>query len=194
MDRSTAAEVCLYGAAMTWMVRLRAALTLCLIAGSAAAFESRPPVQAEKQMVVAANPLAAGTGLEMLRQGGTAVDAAVAVQMVLTLVEPQSSGIGGGGFLLHYDAEAQKLTAYNGRETAPSAATPDMFLHADGTPMEFDEAVVGGLSVGVPGALRLLELTHREHGRLPWPRLFEPAIRLAEEGFAVSPRLHALLA
>jgi gamma-glutamyltranspeptidase/glutathione hydrolase len=179
---------------MTGMARLAAVLASCLIAGSVAAFEPRPPVQAEKQMVVAANPLAAAAGREMLRQGGTAVDAAVAVQMVLTLVEPQSSGIGGGGFLLHYDAEAQKLSTYDGREAAPVAATPDMFLHADGTPMEFDEAVVGGLSVGVPGALRLLELAHREHGRLPWAKLFEPAITLAEEGFAVSPRLHDLLA
>jgi gamma-glutamyltranspeptidase / glutathione hydrolase len=179
---------------MAWMLWLRGTLTICLIASAATAAEPRPPVHAARQMVVAANPLAAAAGLEMLRQGGTAVDAAVAVQMVLTLVEPQSSGIGGGGFLLHHDAEAQKLTAYDGRETAPAAATPDMFLHADGTPMEFDEAVVGGLSVGVPGTLRLLELAHREHGHLPWARLFEPAIKLAEDGFAVSPRLHGLLA
>ncbi len=103
-------------------------------------------------MVVAANPLAAQAGLDILRQGGSAVDAVIAVQMVLTLVEPQSSGIGGGGFLLYFDGNGQALTAYDGRETAPAAATPDMFLHADGTPMEFDEAVVGGLSVGVPGA------------------------------------------
>ena len=179
---------------MAWLVRLGSLLTICLIAGSAIPAELRPAVHAERQMVVAANPLAASVGLEMLRQGGTAVDAAVAVQMVLTLVEPQSSGIGGGGFLLHYDAKTETLTTFDGRETAPAAATPDMFLHADGTPMEFDEAVVGGLSVGVPGVLRLLELAHREHGRLPWARLFEPAIKLAEEGFAVSPRLHALLA
>jgi gamma-glutamyltranspeptidase/glutathione hydrolase len=176
------------------MALLSATLAIWLIAGPAAAFEPRPPVQAEKQMVVAANPLAASAGIEMLRQGGTAVDAAIAVQMVLTLVEPQSSGIGGGGFLQHYDAGTQALTTYDGRETAPAAATPDMFLRPDGTPMEFDEAVVGGLSVGVPGALRLLELAHRAHGRLPWAKLFEPAIMLAEEGFAVSPRLHGLLA
>src|SRR5262245_4280089 len=179
---------------MAWVVRLGSLLTICLIAGSAIPAEPRPAVRAERQMVVAASPLAASAGLEMLRRGGTAVDAAVAVQMVLTLVEPQSSGIGGGGFLLHYDAKARELTTYDGRETAPAAATPDMFLHADGTPMEFDEAVVGGLSVGVPGVLRLLELAHRKHGRLPWARLFEPAIKLAGEGFAVSPRLHALLA
>jgi gamma-glutamyltranspeptidase/glutathione hydrolase len=145
-------------------------------------------------MVVAANPLAAQAGLDILRQGGNAIDAAIVVQMVLTLVEPQSSGIGGGGFLLHFEGKGQTLTAYDGRETAPAAATPDMFLHADGTPMEFDEAVVGGLSVGVPGVLRLLERAHREHGRLPWARLFEPAIKLADDGFPISPRLHELLA
>jgi len=164
------------------------------LADSQAGRSAPSAVRAERQMVVAAHPLAAAAGLEMLRQGGSAVDAAIAVQMVLTLVEPQSSGIGGGGFLLHYDAEARELAAYDGRETAPAAATPDMFLQPDGTPMAFDEAVVGGLSVGVPGTLRLLELAHRAHGRLPWPRLFEPAVTLAEEGFAVSPRLHALLA
>jgi gamma-glutamyltranspeptidase/glutathione hydrolase len=145
-------------------------------------------------MVVAANPLAASAGLDVLRHGGTAIDSAIAVQMVLTLVEPQSSGIGGGAFLLAYDAETEELMAYDGRETAPAAATADMFLRPDGSPMAFDEAVVGGLSVGVPGVLRLLELAHQAHGRLPWPRLFEPAVRLAEEGFPVSSRLHALLA
>ena len=149
-----------------------------------------PAVHAAHQMVVAANPLAAQTGLDILRQGGNAVDAAVAVQMVLALVEPQSSGIGGGGFLLSFDGKSQTLTTYDGRETAPAAATPNMFLHPDGTPMEFEEAVVGGLSVGVPGAVRMLERVHREHGRLPWSQLFGPAIKLAEEGFPVSPRLH----
>ncbi len=155
---------------------------------------ARAAVPAARHMVVAANPLAAAAGDVMLDAGGSAVDAAIAVQMVLTLVEPQSSGIGGGGFLLHFNAAGAQVTAYDGRETAPAAATPDMFLEPDGTPMEFYEAVVGGLSVGVPGVLRMLELAHREHGRLPWARLFEPAIRLAEEGFPVSPRLHALLA
>jgi gamma-glutamyltranspeptidase/glutathione hydrolase len=155
---------------------------------------TRPGVHAAHQMVVAANPLAAQAGLGILRQGGNAVDAAVAVQMVLALVEPQSSGIGGGGFLLLFDGKSRTLTAYDGRETAPAAATADMFLHADGTPMGFEEAVVGGLSVGVPGAVRMLELVHREHGHLPWPQLFGPAIKLADEGFPVSPRLHDLLA
>lgn len=154
----------------------------------------RPAVRAAHRMVVAANPLAAEAGAEILRAGGTSLDAAIAVQMVLNLVEPQSSGIGGGGFLLYFDAQDGGITAYDGRETAPAAATADMFLQPDGTPMSFYDAVVGGLSVGVPGVLRMLEAAHRDHGRLPWARLFDPAIRLAERGFAVSPRLHELIA
>ncbi len=183
---------------MNWIkANAGALLVACgtVIAVAAAADEpARPAIHAARQMVVAANPLAAQAGLDILRQGGNAVDAAIAVQMVLTLVEPQSSGIGGGGFLLYFNGKAQSLTAYDGRETAPAAATGGMFLHPDGTPMEFDEAVVGGLSVGVPGALRMLELAHREHGHLPWSQLFGPAIKLAEEGFPISPRLHDLLA
>jgi gamma-glutamyltranspeptidase / glutathione hydrolase len=176
---------------------LWAVVVVCGIGLAAAASADqpvRPAVHAAHQMVVAANPLAAQAGLDVLRQGGNAVDAAVAVQMVLALVEPQSSGIGGGGFLLSFDGKSQTLTTYDGREIAPAAATPDMFLHPDGTPMEFEEAVVGGLSVGVPGAVRMLERVHREHGRLPWAQLLEPAIKLAEEGFPVSPRLHEELA
>src|SRR5262245_11055894 len=176
---------------------LRAAAAVCAITAtvSAAADQpARPPVHAAHEMVVAANPLAAQAGLDVLRQGGNAIDAAIAVQMVLTLVEPQSSGIGGGGFMLYFDGKSRSLTTYDGRETAPAAETRSMFLHADGTAMEFDEAVVGGLSVGVPGTVRQLELAHREHGRLPWAQLFEAAIKLADEGFAVSPRLHDELA
>jgi gamma-glutamyltranspeptidase/glutathione hydrolase len=146
---------------------------------------------AAKDMVAAANPLAARAGLQMLREGGSAVDAAVAMQLVLTLVEPQSSGIGGGAFLLHWDGK--RVQAYDGRETAPMGATEDQFIGPDGRPMPFMEAVASGLSVGVPGVLRMLEQVHREHGRLQWARLFEPAIELAERGFPVSPRLHALL-
>ncbi|MGH6933981.1 MAG: gamma-glutamyltransferase [Dongiaceae bacterium] len=153
-----------------------------------------PSVRAERHMVVAANPLAARAGLEILRQGGNAIDAAIAVQMVLNLVEPQSSGIGGGGFLLFFDGATGRIEAYDGRETAPAAATPDMFLGPDGQPMDFFDAVVGGLSVGTPGLLRLAEMAHRDHGRLTWARLFEPAIRLADEGFEVSPRLHDMIA
>jgi len=153
-----------------------------------------PPARAARQMVVAANPLAAEAGRDILRAGGTAVDAAIAAELVLNLVEPQSSGIGGGAFLLHYDGQSGAVAAYDGRETAPAAATPGLFLTAAGEPMEFWDAVVGGRSVGVPGLVRLLELAHRAHGRLPWARLFEPAITLAETGFLVSPRLHALIA
>lgn len=145
-------------------------------------------------MIVAANPLAAEAGREMLRQGGSAVDAAIAAQMVLNLVEPQSSGIGGGGFLLYFEHASGRIEAYDGRETAPAAATPDLFLDASGKPLPFLDAVASGLSVGVPGLLRLAEAAHRDHGRLPWAQLFQPAIRLAEQGFALSPRLHALLA
>lgn len=143
-------------------------------------------------MVSAANPYAARAGLEILRAGGSAVDAAIAVQLVLNLVEPQSSGIGGGAFLLHWDAKAKELKTYDGRETAPASATPDRFL-VDGKPMPFREAMLSGLSIGVPGLVRLLETVHQRHGRLPWARLFEPAIRLSEKGFDVSPRLHLLL-
>ena len=161
---------------------------------AAGPMQTQTAVHAERQMVVAANPLATEAGLEILRAGGSAVDAAITVQMVLNLVEPQSSGIGGGGFLLHFDAGADSVTAYDGRETAPAAATPGLFLTAEGEPMAFFDAVVGGRSVGVPGVLRMLEAAHRDHGRLSWARLFDPAIRLAEEGFPVSPRLHALIA
>jgi gamma-glutamyltranspeptidase/glutathione hydrolase len=141
-------------------------------------------------MAAAANPLAAQAGLEILRAGGSAVDAAIAMQLVLTLVEPQSSGIGGGAFLLHFDG--RRVQSFDGRETAPAAADENLFM-AGGKPMAFYEAVVGGRAVGTPGVLRLLESAHGQHGRLPWPRLFEPSIRLADNGFALSPRLHALL-
>lgn len=154
----------------------------------------RAAAHADKQMIVAANPLAAEAGLRMLRDGGSAVDAAIAAEMVLGLVEPQSSGIGGGGFLMHFAAKSGEIAAYDGRETAPARATPDMFLDPDGRAKSFDKAVVGGLSVGVPGLLRMLEMAHNEHGRLPWIQLFQPAIDLAENGFAVSPRLHDLIA
>ena len=145
-------------------------------------------------MVAAAHPEAAKAGAEILRTGGSAVDAAVAVQMVLTLVEPQSSGIGGGAFLVYWDALEKQVRAYDGRETAPAAAKPDRFLGPNGQPEDFLSAMGSGRAVGVPGVLRLLELAHARHGRLPWAQLFAPAIRLAERGFAVSPRLHRLIA
>jgi gamma-glutamyltranspeptidase/glutathione hydrolase len=148
---------------------------------------------ATKYMVAAANPLAAEAGREILRDGGSAVDAAIAVQLVLNLVEPQSSGIGGGAFMVHWDRAAGVLATLDGRETAPAGARPDRFLGPDGKPMGFMAAVAGGRSVGVPGTVRLLEAAHQRWGRLPWERAFQPAIRLAEEGFAVSPRLNGLL-
>jgi gamma-glutamyltranspeptidase / glutathione hydrolase len=144
-------------------------------------------------MVAAANPLAAEAGREILRAGGSAVDAAIAVQLVLNLVEPQSSGIGGGAFMVYWDNKLHAVSTLDGRETAPAAATPERFLRPDGQPMKFREAVVGGRSVGVPGTLRLLEAAHQKWGKLAWPRLFERAIQLSEEGFAISPRLNGLL-
>ncbi len=146
----------------------------------------------QQQAVAAANPLATEAGAQVLRAGGSAVDAAIAVQMVLSLVEPQSSGIGGGAFLLHHDG--QRVQAFDGRETAPAAATPQLFMGADGKPLPFMDAVASGRSVGVPGAVAMLALAHRQHGKLPWAWLFDPAIALAEQGFAVSPRLNSLLA
>lgn len=148
---------------------------------------------AQRYMAAAANPLAASAGREILRAGGSAVDAAIAVQLVLNLVEPQSSGIGGGAFLVHWDEAARKVTTLDGRETAPAVAKPDRFMK-DGKPMPFREAVVGGRSVGVPGTLKLLEEAHRRWGKLPFAALVAPALKLAEEGFAVSPRLNGLLA
>ena len=135
--------------------------------------------------VAAANPLATEAGRQMLQAGGSAVDAAIAVQMVLTLVEPQSSGIGGGAFLLHFDGH--QVQAYDGRETAPAGATPGLFLDANGQPMPFTDAVVGGRSVGVPGTVRMLALAHQRHGKLPWADLFEPAIALADAGLPGEP-------
>ncbi len=150
------------------------------------------PRHAERHMAAAANPLAAEAGREMLRQGGSAIDAAIAMQAVLTLVEPQSSGIGGGAFIMLWDGK--QVHAYDGRETAPAGATPRLFLKADGQPMAFTAAQIGGRSVGTPGVLRALEMAHKQTGHLPWATLFEPAIRLSEQGFAISPRLHALIA
>ncbi|MCZ6837934.1 MAG: gamma-glutamyltransferase [Alphaproteobacteria bacterium] len=149
--------------------------------------------RAERHMVAAAHPEAVAAGLEMLRAGGSAADAAVAVQLVLNLVEPQSSGIGGGAFLLYHDGVSKQLTAFDGRETAPAAATGKLFVNSDGTPMKFFDAVVGGRSVGTPGTVALLASVHESHGRLPWKRLFAPAIALAENGFTVTPRLEGLL-
>ena len=148
---------------------------------------------AKRFMVAAAHPDAVEAGYEILKRGGNAVDAAVAVQMALGLAEPQASGIGGGAFLLYWDAKAKVLRSYDGRETAPAAARPGRFLKSDGKPMALREAIPGGRSVGVPGVLRMLELVHRRHGKLPWEELFDPAIRAAERGIAMTPRLHGWL-
>ena len=144
---------------------------------------------APQTMVAAANPMAVEAGLEVLRRGGSAVDAAIAVQMVLGVVEPHASGIGGGGFLMHYDGATGAITVYDGRETAPAGASPTMFLGADGKPIGMLPAVVSGISVGIPGALAMLALAHKEHGKQPWAALFQPAIDKAREGFATPPRL-----
>lgn len=163
---------------------------------AASGTQTKPGWATRRFAVAAANPLATQAGYRVLKAGGSAVDAAIAVQMVLTLVEPQSSGIGGGAFLLHHDPAlpaARRTEAYDGRETAPAAADEKLFLKADGQPMAFFDAVVGGRSVGTPGVLAMLALAHRDHGRLPWALLFEPAITLARDGFPVSPRLHELL-
>ncbi len=159
---------------------------------SASGYQAKPGWALQHFAVAAANPLATDAGYQVLKAGGSAVDALVAVQMVLALVEPQSSGLGGGAFLLSWDGKA--LVAWDGRETAPAGVDEKLFLQADGTPMPTLQAMVGGRSVGVPGVLRMLEQAHREQGRLPWASLLEPAIALAERGFKVSPRLHALLA
>ena len=153
----------------------------------------KQPVSARRAMIATANPLATDAGFRILAQGGGAVDAAVAAQLVLNLVEPQSSGIGGGAFVVHHHGRTGKIAAYDGRETAPAAATPERFLGKDGKPLTFADAVVGGRSVGVPGTLRVLELAHVKHGRLPWASLFAPAIELAENGFPLSARLHGAL-
>lgn len=154
----------------------------------------RTSVTANRYMVATANPLAAGVGRKVLADGGSAMDAAVAIQMMLNLVEPQSSGIGGGAFALYWDAKNHSLSSWDGRETAPLAATPDYWLDDDGKPVGWFAAVVGGRSVGVPGTLKLLEEMHREFGRKDWASLLQPTIDLAGAGFAVSPRMAASIA
>jgi gamma-glutamyltranspeptidase/glutathione hydrolase len=167
------------------------ACVAAMVLAAAPAF-ARAPL-ATHHMISAANPYAARAGLEMLRKGGSAVDAAIATQMVLTLVEPESSGIGGGAFVLLYDAKHNKVTSFDGRETAPASATPGMFLDAQGKPRAHMEAIPGGLSVGVPGVVAMLEMAHKRYGKLPWATLFQPAIALAERGFPVSRKMAAEL-
>ena len=170
-------------------------LSLLLVACGPAQEQAADPAQpatpmdvpaVREAMVNTANPHATEAGVQMLEAGGSAVDAAIAAHLVLGLVEPQSSGIGGGGFLLVYDAEAGETKLVDGRETAPAGARPDMFLDEDGAPLPWLERIQSGHAVGVPGAIALYALAHERWGQLPWARLFEPAIRLAEEGFEVS--------
>ena len=148
----------------------------------------------KKHMIAAAHPLAAEAGRDILRQGGSAIDAAIAAEMVLSLVEPQSSGIGGGAFMVHFAAKTGAIDTYDGRETAPKSANPYMFLDGAGKPRKWNNASMGGLGVGVPGLLKMLELAHKEHGRLAWRDLFQPAIKLAQQGFPVSERLAGQIA
>ncbi|HEY3777288.1 MAG TPA: gamma-glutamyltransferase [Rhizomicrobium sp.] len=164
--------------------------TLAFLTGTPARAAETP---ARHDMVAAANPYAVDAGLQMLRAGGSAVDAAIAVQMVLTLVEPESSGIGGGAFLLLYDPATKQVTSFDGRETAPASAKPTMFLDASGKPRSKRDVIPGGLSVGVPGDVAMLEMAHKRYGRLPWAKLFEPAIALAEKGFPVGRKLATTL-
>jgi gamma-glutamyltranspeptidase/glutathione hydrolase len=186
------------------MTRTLAALLAAAIATAALAqAPSAAPAESARQaaapviephaMVSAANPLAANAGLKVLQGGGSALDAAVAVQAVLGLVEPQSSGLGGGAFMVYYDARTRRVTAYDGREVAPMGARPDMFLGPDGKPLPFFEAILSGRSAGVPGAIAMLYLAHGEHGRKPWASLFGEAVQLAEGGFVVSPRLDYMI-
>ena len=176
-----------------WLV---AAFLLAGCATAAGEATSAQPRSAETRpiFVAAANPLAAEAGMAVLRRGGSAVDAAIAVQAMLSLVEPQSSGIGGGAFMTYYDASQRSVIVYDGRETAPAGATPEMFLNDAGEPLPFGRAVLSGRATGVPGVVRMLEVAHREHGRLPWGGLFADAERTAREGFIVSPRLGRFIA
>ena len=173
---------------MRLVIPLVLSLVLSVALGGLASSEPAAP-PGPRAMVAAANPAAVEAGLAVLRRGGDALDAAVAVQAMLGLVEPQSSGVGGGAFLTWYDPKTRQVTAYDGRETAPHGATPDEFLHPDGKPMSYGEAVLSGRSAGVPGAIAMLYLAHKDHGKLPWPSLFGDAERLAEQGFVVGPRL-----
>ncbi len=170
------------------------ALAACTTASIPGEAPNAPPPANAEAMAVAANPHAVNAAIQILHEGGNAVDAAIAAELVLGLVEPQSSGIGGGGFLMFYDGRSEAISAYDGRERAPAGVTPNMFLARNGQPLPFMDAQASGLSIGAPSLIAMLKMAHDEHGRLPWPRLFEPAMQLAEQGFEVSPRLARLIA
>ena len=181
---------------MVLLPRLLSIFMGLALAGCATVEAAQPsaPAPQSQIFVTAANPLAAEAGMNVLRRGGSAVDAAIAVQAMLSLVEPQSSGLGGGAFMTYYDASARRAIVYDGRETAPAGATPDMFMGEDGAPLPFGQAVLSGRATGVPGVVRMLHLAHRAHGRLEWNGLFGDAERTAREGFTVSPRLGRMIA
>jgi gamma-glutamyltranspeptidase/glutathione hydrolase len=166
----------------------------CCAPESPAVTATSAPAARHEAMAAAADPRAVDAALEILAAGGNAVDAAIAAELVLGLVEPQSSGIGGGGFLLFFDAASKTMSGYDGRERAPAGARPDMFIKPDGQPMAFYDAQASGVSIGVPLLVPMLKMAHDDHGQLPWKDLFQPAIRLAEEGFAISPLLARFLA
>jgi len=175
-------------------LRLLAPVLLALSCACQSASQERAPSAsatstAGQTMVAAANPLAVESGLKVMREGGSAIDAAIAVQATLGLVEPQSSGLGGGAYMTYYDARTRKVTAYDGREIAPATAGPDWFLRPDKTPLSFPEAVRSGRSTGVPGVIAMLGKAHADHGKRPWASLFADSERLASQGFAISPRL-----
>jgi gamma-glutamyltranspeptidase/glutathione hydrolase len=172
--------------------KLLLAVSLVALGSCATAPQAQPTTRAEP-FVIAANPLAAEAGLNVLKRGGSAVDAAVAVQAMLSLVEPQSSGVGGGAFMTYLDARTGKIIVYDGREVAPAQAVSTMFLDSSGKPLPFNAAVVSGRATGVPGAVKTLGLAHGEHGKLPWSTLFGDAERTADAGFIVSPRLARMI-
>src|SRR4051794_14155436 len=176
---------------MLLLQRLLAAFACPALIASAPAPAPRTIARAAaaQPFVIAANPLAAQAGLNVLKRGGSAVDAAIAVQAMLSLVEPQSSGVGGGAFMTYFDGHTHKITVYDGREVAPAQAASTMFLDASGQPLPFNTAVVSGRATGVPGAVKMLGLAHDEHGKLPWSTLFGDAELAADQGFVVSPRL-----
>jgi len=171
------------------VINIRTLAALAIVTASACGAARADSVFAKHEMIAAANPYAAKAGLEILHEGGSAVDAAIAAQMVLTLVEPESSGLGGGAFLVLYDPKTKKVTTFDGRETAPASATSDMFLGPDGKPRPKSQVIPGGLSVGVPGVVAMLEMAHKKYGRLAWAKLFAPAIKLAADGFPVGHKL-----
>ena len=176
-------------------LQLNAAQTADAVAPEAASgFASKASVSAENYMVAAAHPLAVQAGYDVLNKGGSAIDAMVAVQAMLGLVEPQSSGLGGGAFLVYYDASSKQVTTFDGRETAPMAATPELFQDESGNPLQFFDAVVGGRSVGTPGTVKLMAELHARYGNQPWAGLLQPAQATAQAGFPVSPRLAGAIA